>query len=271
MLFPFSEAPRSAASDDPGSSYLTRKLDQHFELGPREQASLQRFLQARVQTVDTGVSIVEEGDAPREIHVILSGWACRTRRASNGRYQILAFHLPGDVCDFGAFAMRRSDSSIVAQTPLRVASIGQAALRDLSGSSPRLAQAFWRESAAAASVQREWLVRICQQNARQRVASLFSELAARLYVVGLADDAGFALPLTQADIGNACGLTPEHTNRTLRELRTGGLVAFERGRVEFLCWDALIELAGFRGDYLGFRTLAAEKPPAELDLVAHML
>lgn len=31
------------------------------------------------------------------------------------------------------------------------------------------------------------------------------------------------LPLTQADVGDTCGVAPEHTNRTLRELRNRGL------------------------------------------------
>jgi hypothetical protein len=99
------------------------------------------------------------------------------------------------------------------------------------------------------------MLRICQQTARERIANLICELAARLYIVGLADDNGFEMPLTQSQLGGACGLTSEHTNRTLRELREAQLMSLERGRIFFGDWDRLRELGGFDGRYLHFRTM----------------
>lgn len=239
---------------------LARKLDQYLPLSPREREILERALSARVQSLGLGIPLTVENDPPGDIHVILSGWACRKRRAANGRQQIVAFHLPGDVCDFGAFMTRSADSSIIALSPLRVASISRRALQMLTNANPRLIQAFWWESTAAASIQREWMVRVCQQSARERIAHLVCELAARLFAVGLADDTGFDLPITQSEIGGACGLTPEHTSRTLRELREGGLMTLDRGRLQLEDWDALVALAGFDGGYLGFRTLRRAEP-----------
>lgn len=236
---------------------LARKLDQHRPLTDRDRAIVERLVHSKVQQLDPGVPLVEAGDPPSDVHVILSGWASRSKPAANGRRQIVGFHLPGDVCDFGALGLARMDSSIIALTPLRVGSISRSALRDFTHAHPQLSQSLWWETASSASIQREWMARICQLNARQRIASLVCELAARLYVVDLAEDSGFEMPLTQAEIGGACGLTTEHTNRTLRELREGGIITVEHGRLWFQDWDRLRDLAKFDGQYLHFRSLNA--------------
>lgn len=234
---------------------LARKLDQHVPLTDRDRAAISRLVHSKTQQLDAGVPLIEAGDPPSDIHVILSGWACRSTPAANGRRQVTAFYLPGDICDFGAVTLPRMDSSIVALTPLRVGGISRSALRDFTQAHPRLAQSLLWESASSASIQREWMVRICQFNARQRIAGLICELAARLYVVDLADDSGFELPLTQSEIGGACGLTTEHTNRTLRELREARIMRIDRGRLWLDDWDQLQSLAKFQGHYLHFRSL----------------
>ncbi|MDT8760878.1 Crp/Fnr family transcriptional regulator [Sphingomonas psychrotolerans] len=248
---------RPSETATPHGCRFTRKIEQYAPVADRDVEALRRLLSAKVQTLDAGVPLIEAGEAPTDIHVVLDGWACRSQVAPNGRRQVLAFHVPGDVCDFGVFVIREMDSSIVAQTTLKVASIGRAALHTLTTAHPRLAQALWWESAAASSIQRHWMLRICQQTARERLANLVCELAARLYVVGLADDNGFEMPLTQSQLGGACGLTSEHTNRTLRDLRETGLMSLERGRILFGDWDRLRELGSFDGRYLHFRTMRA--------------
>ena len=52
----------------------------------------------------------------------------------------------------------------------------------------------------------------------------------RLKAVGLAEGPSFALPITQADLANALGLSVVHMNRTLQDLRRSGLIVL-KGRV----------------------------------------
>lgn len=229
---------------------LGRKLARHARLSPAEHQALARWLGRSLRTVREGVPLIERGAAPAEINVVIEGWAARYRIAPNGRRQILAFHLPGDVCEFNAFVMRSMDSTIMALTRLHVACISRAALNDLTAEHPKLAQGLWWESQLATSVAREWMVSIGHRNARQRVAHLLCELTIRSEQVGLSDGLRVALPLTQADIGDACAMTPEHTNRTLRELREGGLIALERGQLILRDWAGLCALAGFDRGYL---------------------
>lgn len=248
---------RVAAFDnvvEPGSSIgdldrLGRKLGRHTRLSSVEHEALARWLGRSLRIVRDGVPLVEHGASPSEINIVVDGWAARYRTAPNGRRHILAFHLPGDVCEFDAFVMRSMDSTIQAVTRLRVACITRDALDGLIAEHPMLAQALQRESQVAASIGREWTISIGHRNARQRIAHLLCELAERMRHVGLLDGDVMALPLTQAHLGDACALTPEHTNRSLRELRDAGLIALRRGELGIVDWAGLTALAHFDKSY----------------------
>jgi CRP-like cAMP-binding protein len=55
--------------------------------------------------------------------------------------------------------------------------------------------------------------------------------------------------LTQADIGDAVGLSTVHINRVLRDLREAGLLSFRNGVVAFLDRQRLMELVDFDESY----------------------
>ena len=57
-------------------------------------------------------------------------------------------------------------------------------------------------------------------------------------------------PLTQEMLGELTGLTPVHTNRVLRKLRTDGVMACERQQVEILDLPRLIEVGEYRANFI---------------------
>lgn len=234
-------------------TFLTRKLQHHLALSRAERDVLAKALSIDVRMVQRRTILLEEGAVATKLAVMLDGWACRHKTLANGRRQVVAFYLPGDVCDFSIFMAPELDSTIELIDGARVAGISRAALGLLSRSQPRITRGLWWESQAAAAIQREWMVNIGQRNARERVAHLMCEIITRLDAVGLADDLQCDLPLTQADFGEACGMTAVHTNRTLRELRDEGLAAWRSGRLTIQDWNGLKALAGFDGTYLQLR------------------
>jgi GAF domain-containing protein len=83
------------------------------------------------------------------------------------------------------------------------------------------------------------------------MAHLFCEIWFRLKSVGLAHDNAFSLPATQADLGDALGLSLVHVNRTIQRLRADGLISVNRDRVvRLLDWPRLTEIAEFDPTYL---------------------
>jgi CRP-like cAMP-binding protein len=101
-----------------------------------------------------------------------------------------------------------------------------------------------------AAIFREWMVGIGRRPAFASVAPLFCELIVRMQAIGLAVDHQVDLPLTQADIGDALGLSSVHVNRTLQELRGAGLIKMTRSRLRAIDWHGLCDAGEFDDSYL---------------------
>ncbi|TIN16370.1 MAG: winged helix-turn-helix domain-containing protein, partial [Mesorhizobium sp.] len=86
--------------------------------------------------------------------------------------------------------------------------------------------------------------------AKQHLAHIICELYVRLEIVGLASDQKFAIPLTQAEMGDVLGLSVVHVNRTLQELRAKDLVIWKDRRIVILDFQRLALLADFDTTYL---------------------
>ena len=62
------------------------------------------------------------------------------------------------------------------------------------------------------------------------------------------------MPVTQAELGDATGMSTVHVNRTLQELRGNGLISTPKnGRVVIEDWDRLREAGEFDPTYLTSR------------------
>ncbi len=103
--------------------------------------------------------------------------------------------------------------------------------------------------AMSRSIVAKWTARL-GHSAAVRIAHLLCELHGRLSVIGRATPQGFALDLTQADLGDMTGLTPVHVNRTLRKLREAGLAIVRDGYASLPDIPRLYEFAGFDPTYL---------------------
>jgi hypothetical protein len=91
---------------------------------------------------------------------------------------------------------------------------------------------------------------IGRRSAFARIAHLFCELYLRFKAVGLTNGAEFSLPITQAEIGDALGLSTVHVNRTLQELRGENLIVLRGGSLTVPDWEALKEAGEFDSTYL---------------------
>jgi len=145
---------------------------------------------------------------------------------------------------------RTSDHNVEPVTPVQASVLSQRDLLDAFMQTPRLATAvLWAASRDEAMVV-EHLIDLGRRSAAERMGHLLLELGARLRLVGLAERGGFACPLSQYLLADAMGLSAVHVNRVLRELREEGLVTFQRGRVVFDDYDALVEFAAYDRAYL---------------------
>ena len=228
---------------------FVRKLESLVALSDEHRRMLET-LTDRVQHVRARERIIDEGDEPHLVNIVLSGWACRYKVLPDGRRQIIALLLPGDMCDPYVFLLRTMDHALGTLTPVTLAKVPAQAIRAVTASGPELAEALWLQVLEAIEIQREWTISLGRRTAVERLAHLFCEVSVRLGALGLTNEADFDMPITQSDLADAMGLSTVHVNRSLQELRASGLIELRSRRLTILNRPALMELGMFDPAYL---------------------
>lgn len=231
---------------------LIRKLKQYGPVSEEERRVLENAV-SHIDEYGPHQDFVHQGECPTESCLIMQGFASRYRLLPDGSRQIMALHIPGDFCDLHSFVLKCMDHGIATISACRIAKIPHSVIKEITERYPRLARAFWWDTAIDAAIMREWLVSVGRRSAYERVSHLLCELYLRTQSVGLLENNGFDLPVTQAELGDAFGLSTVHVNRTLQELRRAGLVIFTGKRVTIPDFQRLKEAAGFDPAYLHVR------------------
>ena len=230
--------------------HLIKKLSWFGTLSTHDKDMLAQLIARRTRSLASGVNIIEEGEQPTAFYLLQEGWSYGYKVLENGRRQIIAFLLPGDVCYLNLFLLKRMDHSIRTITPVVISEVTRREFDGLVANSSSVGQALSREALSSAAIQREWTVNIAQRPALKRVAHLICELFIRLENVGLTNGRSCEFPLTQMDLGDALGLTGIHVNRVLQRLRSLNLLALKGRVLTIPDIQALRQLAGFNSSYL---------------------
>ncbi|WP_346795984.1 Crp/Fnr family transcriptional regulator [Halomonas sp. Bachu 37] len=245
-----------AVSFNSPGTLMIHKLESIFSLADEEKQAIEE-LPIQVVDLKSGQDIVRIGDHPTQSCLVLAGFTCVYKLTSEGKRQIMTLHVPGDIPDLQSLHLNVMDMSIASISPCTVGFIQHENLRDLCERYPRIGIAFWRETLVDASVYREWLLSVGQRDAYPRMAHLFCELLMRLKAVGLVDDNTFELPITQADLADATGITSVHMNRVFQALRADGLIQTQGAQVTFPDWEKLKEAGDFDPLYLHLERASA--------------
>ena len=64
------------------------------------------------RTIGAHEDLIQEGAAPKDVHLIVEGLACRYKILPDGSRQIFAYLVPGDFCDLHVFILEEMDHSI---------------------------------------------------------------------------------------------------------------------------------------------------------------
>ncbi|WP_267361115.1 MULTISPECIES: Crp/Fnr family transcriptional regulator [unclassified Methylobacterium] len=229
---------------------LIAKLEQFTHLSNEDRLMLQTLTSEPVRSYMPGTDIVREGDAPQTVRLILSGWAYRYKQLPDGRRQVIALFLPGDLCDHNVFILSEMDHSIGALSAVTLVEIPPAAFEAMMAAHPRVTRALWWESLVNAAMQREWMLNLGRRMAPERLANLFCEVFYRLRAIGLTQGDSCEMPLTQADLADVIGMTSVHVNRVLQTLRRQQLVELRGRRLTIPDLPALERAALFNPNYL---------------------
>lgn len=201
--------------------------------------------------------VIREGDRPGPVIVILEGWACRYKVLPDGSRQITAFLMPGDSCDLHAGLLAEMDHSIGTVTAASIALIQREKMQEILDARPAVAHAMYLSQLVDEGTLRAWIVSMGRRTSKERIAHLMCELYLRAKNVGLENGDDLVMPLSQATLADAVGLTPVHVNRVLRELREENVMRIERGSLQIVDPVRLAKVAGFDENYLHRRMRTA--------------
>ena len=202
--------------------------------------------------------IIAEGQRTDDVHLVLEGFACRYKILPDGKRHIMAYLVPGDLCDVHVFILKAMDHGVGTLSACRVVDIRRDRILKML-ERPAIARALWWSALVDEATLREWLVNIGGRPGEQRVAHLLCELLMRLQTVGLANGNSYELPITQSDLAETVGLTVVHVNRVLQRLRAAGLITLQSRRLVINDAQALKAFSEFNPNYLHLDEKAAQE------------
>ena len=163
-------------------------------------------------------------DEPAEyVYQVISGSVRSYKLLSDGRRQIGAFYLPGDVFGLKSGPTHRLTAEAVADTSVRL--VKRRNLEQAAGITVQVARSLWAMTAGELRHAEDHMLLLGRKNAMERVASFLLEMDRRLAGTGMV-----ALPMCRRDIGDYLGLTLETVSRALSQLHGDGVLGFSGAR-----------------------------------------
>jgi CRP/FNR family nitrogen fixation transcriptional regulator len=163
-------------------------------------------------------------DEPAEyVYQVIRGAVRSYKLLSDGRRQIGAFHLPGDVFGLESGKTHRLTAEAIVDTTVRL--VMRTSLEQAAQSDVRVARDLWTLTATELQHAENHMLLLGRKTAIERVATFLLEMDRRLAVAGM-----IALPMCRRDIGDYLGLTLETVSRALSGLQSEGVVGLSHAR-----------------------------------------
>jgi len=167
--------------------------------------------------------IYGEGEPSEYVYQVIRG-AVRTYKLLNdGRRQIGAFLLPGDVFGLDPGSTHRLTAEAIADTTVRL--VKRRSLEAAAGSNVQVAHNLWTMTAGDLRHAEDHMLLLGRKTAMEKVATFLLEMDRRLAKAGM-----MALPMCRRDIGDYLGLTLETVSRALSQLSDEGILIISSAR-----------------------------------------
>jgi len=167
--------------------------------------------------------IYGEGEPSEYVYQVIRGSVRTYKLLNDGRRQIGAFHLPGDVFGLESGPVHRLTAEAIVDTTVRL--VKRRNLEQAAGITVQVARSLWAMTAGELRHAEDHMLLLGRKNAMERVASFLLEMDRRLAKTGM-----MALPMCRKDIGDYLGLTLETVSRALSQLHSEGVLGFSGAR-----------------------------------------
>ena len=162
-----------------------------------------------------GTEIFGEAEPAEYIYQVIEGGVRTYKLLSDGRRQIGAFHLPGDIFGFDNRGVHRFTAEAIVDSTVRL--VKRESLDRVAKREPAMILNLLSLSTRNLQHAENHLLLLGRKTAEERVAAFLVEMNGRLSGPGV-----MALPMTRRDISDYLGLTIETVSRALAALKWKG-------------------------------------------------
>ena len=170
-----------------------------------------------------GEELFAEGDPADYFYKVVSGTIRTCKLLSDGRRQIAAFHLPGDVFGLEAGAEHRFTAEALGDATL--VAFRRSRLAELTAADPTFANQVLASMMTCLGRAQDHMLLLGRKTAQEKIATFLLDMARRIS----SDDEHLELPMQRSDIADHLGLTIETVSRTLTQFARQGLIRLQAG------------------------------------------
>jgi len=169
-----------------------------------------------------GEELFAEGEEAAYFYKVAAGTLRTYKLLSDGRRQIDAFHLSGDIFGIEAGAEHRFSAEAVGG--VAVIAYRRSALDRLTREHPAFGEQVMSSMIRSLERAQDHMLLLGRKTAQEKIATFLLDLAERMH-----EDDRFELPMLRSDIADHLGLTIETVSRTLAEFARKGLIKLAAG------------------------------------------
>ena len=215
--------PRSLKASITGHLDMFKKPNTDPDKMPRLLGELGDLSHAKVSSSEFkysgGTEIFGEAEAADYIYQVVEGAVRSHKLLSDGRRQIGAFHLPGDIFGFENGGFHRFTAEAIVDTTVRL--VKRQTLKHVAKADPAMARSLLTMTTDNLRRVENHMLLLGRKNSQERVAAFLLEMNGRLTAAGV-----MALPMNRRDIADYLGLTVETVSRALSYFRRRGYLRF---------------------------------------------
>ena len=175
-----------------------------------------------VMSFGRNTEVYAEGEPAGNVYKVVSGVVRISKLLPDGRRQISAFHMPGDMFGFEADDLHHASAEAV--TPVKVIAYKWQSLLD-STRSASVVRDLLNLTMVGLRQTQEHLLLLGRKNALERVAAFLLDMAKRTRAGSVVE-----LAMARHDIADYLGLTLETVSRMFAELKDQGAIRLEGAR-----------------------------------------
>ncbi len=228
---------------------LLAKYGQITPLRSEEEAAF-KGLATTKRAYPAGVQLIASDlDSPDQLFIVESGRLFASCDLPNGARAITRLYFSGDIVGTANIPFEHATHTITTNSETELYVFPRRNLIEAFQEMPRIAAIFYTFAAMENAVLNDRLVSIGRTPGKARLASLILEIASRRNLTRSAPEFDFKIGMTQAQIGDAIGLTDVQVNRLFRSFDEEGLLKRKGGHIQVLDKDRLCEVGQFNNRY----------------------